>query len=180
MVISRSTKRPHLVLPKQKSAGMQCEDCPQYKSAKLCSHVVAAACDNDQLDQFIALYSKMKRNPNITKLATSNTPKGRGRKGGKAPASRKPSQPIETRMELGTSAQCKDSHPMASQTTSSSHALNDPSATPMQSYLSGLPETFVPFAPHHFASTATPHHSPLQVYPYGMQPTSLSSPFAST
>ena len=44
MVISQSSKRPHLVLPKQKSAGMQCEDCPRYKSAKLCSHVVAAAC----------------------------------------------------------------------------------------------------------------------------------------
>ena len=54
MVISHSGKRPHLVVPKRKSGGMACDgDCPQYKSAKLCSHTVAAAAHNKQLDQFI-------------------------------------------------------------------------------------------------------------------------------
>ena len=34
MVISRSGKRPHLVIPKKKSGGLACDDeCPQYKSA---------------------------------------------------------------------------------------------------------------------------------------------------
>lgn len=37
MVISRSGKRPHLILPKKKCGGLSCDDdCPQYKSAKLC------------------------------------------------------------------------------------------------------------------------------------------------
>ena len=44
MVISRFGKCPHLVPPKKKSGGLTCDDdCPQYKSAKLCSHNVAAA-----------------------------------------------------------------------------------------------------------------------------------------
>jgi len=67
MVVSHSGKRPHLVLPKKKSGGMSCDDdCPQYKSAKLCSHTVDAAESNKQLDQFIASYQGMKI-PNLTK-----------------------------------------------------------------------------------------------------------------
>jgi len=38
--------------------------------------------------------------PNLTKLATGEMPKGRGRKGGKAPARRKASLPIENRCEM--------------------------------------------------------------------------------
>ena len=38
MVKSHSGKRPHLVTPKGKGDGYVCDDeCPQYKSAKLCS-----------------------------------------------------------------------------------------------------------------------------------------------
>lgn len=100
MVISRAGKRPHLVLPKKKSGGMSCdEDCPQYKSAKLCSHTVAAAEYNQQLDDFIASYSGMKQTPNLTKLATAGMPRGRGRKGSKAPAKRKSSVPVTYRVE---------------------------------------------------------------------------------
>ena len=55
MVISRTGNRPHLVLPKRRSGGMACDDdCPQYKSAKLCSHIIAAAEHKKQLDTFIA------------------------------------------------------------------------------------------------------------------------------
>jgi len=68
MVVSHSGKRPHLVLPKKKSGGMSCDDdCPQYKSAKLCSLTVAAAESNKQLDQFIASYQGMKI-PYLTRL----------------------------------------------------------------------------------------------------------------
>ena len=77
MVISRSGKRPHLVIPK-KMGGMACDDdCPMYKSAKLCSHTVAAAEYNRQLDQFVASYGKVKKTPNLTKLAMAEMPKGR-------------------------------------------------------------------------------------------------------
>ena len=55
MVVSRTGNRPHLVLPKRRSGGMACDDdCPQYKSAKLCSHIIAAAEYKKQLDTFIA------------------------------------------------------------------------------------------------------------------------------
>ena len=68
---------------------MACDDdCPQYKSASLCSHVVAAALHNEQLTQLVLSDKKVKCTPNLTKLATSEMPKGRGRKGGKAPAIR--------------------------------------------------------------------------------------------
>ena len=57
MVISRSGKRPHLILPKKKCGGLSCDDdCPQYKSAKLYCHTVAAAEYNKSLDQFISSY----------------------------------------------------------------------------------------------------------------------------
>ena len=73
MVISRSGKRPHLILPKKKSGGLSCDDdCPQYKSAKLCSHTVAAAEYNHQLDQFISSYGNIKKVPtsqNLLQLA---------------------------------------------------------------------------------------------------------------
>ena len=95
MVVSRTGKRPHLVLPKRKSGGLACDDdCPQYKSAKLCSHVVAAA-EHKQRDAFIASYGAIKKIPNITKLATADAPRGRGRKGSRAPTKRRPSVPIE-------------------------------------------------------------------------------------
>ena len=51
MVISRSGKHPHLVLPMKKSAGLSCDDeCPQYQSIKLCSHTVAASPDREDRD----------------------------------------------------------------------------------------------------------------------------------
>ncbi len=101
MVISRSGKRPHLVVPKKKGGGLSCDDdCPQYKSAKLCSHVVAAAEYNKQLDRFVASYGTSKKVPKLTALTTAGMPKGRGRKGSKAPAKRRPSVPVQTRVEL--------------------------------------------------------------------------------
>ena len=61
-----------------------CDDnCPQYKSAKICSHTVAAAEHNNLLDGFIASYRKVKASPNLTTLATAGMPKGRGHKGSK-------------------------------------------------------------------------------------------------
>lgn len=109
MVISRSGKRPHLVLPKKKSGGLSCDDdCPQYKSAKLCSHIVAAAHYNGELDSFIDSYRTTKTTPNLTKLATSTMPKGRGRKGSRAPTKRKQTIPIQDRIELHPTVPEKD------------------------------------------------------------------------
>ena len=105
MVVSRSGRRPHLIQPKRKSGGLMCdEDCPQYKSAKICSHTVATAEYNKQLDQFVASHNSVKKMPNLTKFATTNMPKGRGRKGSKGPVKRKRPIPGEKRIELNPPA----------------------------------------------------------------------------
>ena len=74
MVVSRSGKRPHLVQPKRKSGGLMCdEDCPQFKSAKICSYTVTTA---EYSGQLVASYKSAKKMPNLTKLATTDMPKG--------------------------------------------------------------------------------------------------------
>ena len=201
MVISRSGKRPHLIFPKKKSGGLSCDDdCPQYKSAKLCSHTVAAAEYNHQLDQFISSYGNIKKVPNITKLATTSMPKGRGRKGSKAPSKRRPPVPIETRIELNplssepittTAAVEMDIHISPSVST-----VYQPSVTAPMSVALGtspLPSSFpatsasfptVPFcrptAPYspQFPPMLSPYLSPPYTYPqltpsssYGPDPT---------
>lgn len=100
MVLSRSGKMPHLVSIK-KNGGMACDkDCPQYQSAGICSHIVAAAMYNKKFDQFVASYTKVTRKPNLTKLVTGEMPKGRGRKGCKAPSKRKTSAPVDNRCKM--------------------------------------------------------------------------------
>ena len=69
------------------------------KSAKICSPTVATAEYNKQLDQFVASYSSVKKIPNLTKLATTDMPKGRGCKGSKGPVKRKPPVPIDERIK---------------------------------------------------------------------------------
>ena len=108
-MISHSRKRPHLVFPKRKSKGLSCDDVsPQYKSAKLCSHVVAAAHHNKELDSFVASYQTLKAVPNITKLTTSTMPRGRGRKGSKATTKQKAAVPVQDRIELHLISTGKD------------------------------------------------------------------------
>ena len=62
-------------------------DCVRYKSLDICSHSVATAEVNGCLEAVLARFKKQKQ-PNITKLALADMPKGRGWKGGKAPRKR--------------------------------------------------------------------------------------------
>ena len=100
MVLSRSGKRPHLVIPK-KDGGMSCDkDCPQYAFSK---HIVAASEFNGTVSDLILSYQKVRgKPPNLTKtkLAVTNMPKGQGWKGGRAPPTRKPTDPVELTCEL--------------------------------------------------------------------------------
>ena len=92
MVLSYTAKRPHLVTPKV-NGGFACDsECPQYSLSRLCSHVLAAAESCNKLANFVQSLKKKKREPNLTKLATANMPKGRRQKGGKAPLKRKAKQ----------------------------------------------------------------------------------------
>ena len=81
IVKSSSGPRPHVVTAK-KNGKYSCDtECPNFKSLGICSHSVATAEDNGDLQDFVNSLSKSKRVPNITKLVTAKMPKGRGRKG---------------------------------------------------------------------------------------------------
>ena len=100
MVLSYSGKMPHMVTPK-KGGDFSCDsNCPNWKSMGICSHSVAVAEVNKKLPQFLS--AKKRRKANVTSLLTTNMPKGRGRKGGAAPRSRKAAQPVTTRIEMST------------------------------------------------------------------------------
>ena len=105
MVLSYSGKTPHMVLSKKKKGDFSCDsNCPNYKALAICSHVVAVAEINGQLSDFIAAVKRRKPQPNVTRLVTTNMPKGRGRKGGVAPRSRRPQQLETTLIEMNTSS----------------------------------------------------------------------------
>ena len=186
MVISHSGKRPHLVLPKRKSGGLTCDaDCPQYKSAKLCSHTVATAEYNKQLDQFIASYSSIKKTPNLTKLATTDMPKGRGRKGSKGPVKRKPSVGIEKRIELNPQAAVSEStvgmevHVSPSISTVNQPSLSAPVTVTIGA--SSFPGMFSPCTSTSFPAVlpGTPFGPSASPYPPPPCPPMFSAPYLS-
>ena len=86
MVKSNSGPRPHIVTAR-KTGQYVCE-CPNWKSLRICSHSVAAAEDNGDLSTYVSWLKKAKQSPNLTKLALSQMPKGRGQKGGMPPRKR--------------------------------------------------------------------------------------------
>ena len=88
----------HLVTPGSNNK-FNC-DCANNRSLGICSHVVAVAEVNGKLKQFIEWYRKAKKMPSLTKLATSDMPKGRGRKGGRVPRKKQTKTPIATRVDL--------------------------------------------------------------------------------
>ena len=101
MVLSYSGKPPHLVTPK-KSGDFSCDSsCPNWKSLGICSHSVAVAETNGQLQHFLSV--KKKKAPSVTSLVTTNMPKGRGRKGGVPPRVRRSKQPVTKRIEMSLS-----------------------------------------------------------------------------
>jgi hypothetical protein len=99
MVLSYSGKVSHLVTPK-KGGDFSCDSsCPSWKAMGICSHSVAVAEINKKMPQFLSV-RKRKRSVNVTNLLTTNMPKGRGRKGGAAPRSRKPPLSVSGRIEM--------------------------------------------------------------------------------
>ena len=75
-------------------------DCPNCQSLGICAHTVAVAEVNQKLPEFVTWYRQAKKLPSISKLAMSDMPRGRGRKGGKPLRKRKVPQPIKTGVEL--------------------------------------------------------------------------------
>ena len=70
------------------------------RSLGICSHSVVVAEVNHKLPQFVFWYRKSKKLLSLSKLAMTDMPKGRGRKGGRAPRKRKKPQPVTTRVPL--------------------------------------------------------------------------------
>ena len=98
MVRSYSGSRPHLVIRKR-NGQYACDDkCPNWRSLGICAHSVAAAEDNHELLLFVRWFTKAQKVPNITKLATTEMPAGRGRKGSRAPPKKRPKVQPESRV----------------------------------------------------------------------------------
>ena len=96
MVLSSSSKTPHMVVP-TKGGGFSCDsNCPNWKSMGLCAHSVAVAHSNGKLQEFVNFVKKKKKVPNVTALVTTTMPKGRGRKGGAPPHKKHSNQPAES------------------------------------------------------------------------------------
>ena len=84
MVISYSQVAPHLVQCKSNGKYVCDNNCQQWASSQICSHVLATAECNNELRCFLEWYTMYAENPNISTLALSGLPRGRGRKGGRA------------------------------------------------------------------------------------------------
>ena len=66
----------------------ECNNCPGFTSQSVCAHVVAACIKTDRTKQFLrwlVCSKRTKGSTNLSKAVTFGMPKGRGRKGEKAP-----------------------------------------------------------------------------------------------
>ena len=121
MVKSYSGSRPHLV-SRKKNGQYACDSmCPNWRSLGICAHSVAAAEDNKELQLFVQWYLKAKKVPNLTKLATTEMPAGRGRKGSKAPPKKKSKVQPDSRVPFSIVAGVQDKE---SNCTSGSSSMN--------------------------------------------------------
>ena len=82
MVSSHSSNTPHFVRTLSSGQYVCDSNCLQWKSAQICSHIIAVAEKNSELHSFLEWYNTTRQQPNITTLAVQGLPAGRGRKGG--------------------------------------------------------------------------------------------------
>ena len=102
MVLSYSGKIPHMV-SYNKTGDFTCDNnCPNWKGLGICSHSVAVAEVNGQLQEFLSS-KKRRKPPNLTKMVSTSAPRGRGRKGSVPSRHRKQPEPITTRVEMSIS-----------------------------------------------------------------------------
>lgn len=102
LVSSDSGTQPHSV----SAVGIHkyaCDSaCMQFKSRRVCSHTLAAAADNKDLQEFVDAYLSGSISHNATPAATAGGNKFAGRKPGDAPRVRKKgSKPVAARCTLG-------------------------------------------------------------------------------
>ena len=84
MVISYSSPVPHMV-SKGREGQYKCDsNCLNWATSGICSHSLVVAQLNNDLPAFLQWYNASSDHPNISSLAMSGLPSGRGRKGGVA------------------------------------------------------------------------------------------------
>ena len=98
LVKSSSSPHPHIVTTHKSNKNLYyCDDkCAMFKEFSLCSHVVAVAECNGDLNAFLDAISSTCA-PNLTAIANQGLPKGAGRKGGIPKCKRKSAVPIQSR-----------------------------------------------------------------------------------
>ena len=111
-VKSYSSNKPHLVQP-HKQLGYRCdESCLQYKANKVCAHTVAAAYDNNKLEEHVKLLTKANPKGSLDALCTGKPEAGKKRSHKqKRPRRRSPVQRSEDSKRASTYP-CREScHP---------------------------------------------------------------------
>ena len=99
LVKSYSSPQPHLVTRNPKNEHKFCCDknCQMFKCFSVCSHVIATAQVNGQLESYLTEINTTSK-PNLTSIANQGMPNGTGRKGGIPKRKRNRNLPtIETR-----------------------------------------------------------------------------------
>lgn len=82
MVCIKIINVPHFVCSTLDGQSYCDNGCLQWKSSKICAHTVAIVGKNNDLCTFLQWYICTNQEPNISTLAMSGLPSGRGRKGG--------------------------------------------------------------------------------------------------
>ena len=119
IVKSLTGQKPHFVQPSKTGGGFLCDDeCLGYKSAKICTHTVAAALKAGDVKAFICWYKKLKCKPNFTVVAESGKPTTSGKKPRKG-ATKKASKHIHSIIENASELQFKNRTPMNKATSTS-------------------------------------------------------------
>ena len=73
-----------------KNGKMSCDDCPSWKSSKICAHAIALAEKVGALDKYVKwLQAKGPSAINLTALVTCDSDKGVGKKGGEKSTARR-------------------------------------------------------------------------------------------
>ena len=95
IVCSDSGEQPHLVSAVSNHKYKCDASCLQFRARKVCSHTLAAASDNKDLQEFVNVYRSEDITPNITPVATAGGNKFAGRKPGDVPrVRRRSSEPL--------------------------------------------------------------------------------------
>lgn len=102
IVSSDSGGQPHIVSTLSNHKYTCDASCMQFKSRKVCSHTLAAAADNKDLQESVTVCLSGNITPNVKPLATAGGNKFAGRKPGDVPRVRKrSSEPASVKCTLG-------------------------------------------------------------------------------